>query len=115
MHVPAGETSEGRARLYARNAARTHALDQLRIGAIRRIASALRLPRTAQVDAVSVAARAATGRDAASVARLLADDAPTGDRDLVDSPRSSTSSSTTWPPPCDTHPDDAHRPAGRRP
>ncbi len=83
VHVPAGETSEGRARLYARNAARTHALDQLRIGAIQRIASALRLPRTAHVDDVSAAAAAATGREPAAVRRLLADDAPAGDRDLV--------------------------------
>ena len=83
VHIPAGETSEGRARLYARNTARIHALDQLRIGAIQRIASALRLPRTAHVDDVAAAAAAATGRDPAAVRRLLADDAPTGDRDLV--------------------------------
>ncbi|MCD2444018.1 DUF4350 domain-containing protein [Agromyces sp. SYSU K20354] len=83
VHIPARETSEGRARLYARNTARTHALDQLRIGAIQRIASVLRLPRTAHVDEVSAAAAAATGREAGAVHRLLADDAPTGDRDLV--------------------------------
>lgn len=83
VHVPAGETSEGRARLYARNAARTHALDQLRIGAVQRIARALRLPRTADVDAVANAAAASTGRDPAAVRRLLADDAPSDDRDLV--------------------------------
>ena len=83
VHIPAGETSEGRARLYARNAARTHALDQLRIGAIQRIASALRLPRTAHVDDVAAAAAAATGRDPVAVRRILADDAPAGDGDLV--------------------------------
>jgi Domain of unknown function (DUF4350) len=83
VHIPAGETSEGRARLYARNVARTHALDQLRIGAIQRMASALRLPRTAHVDDVCAAAAAATGREPAAVRRLLADDAPMGDRDLV--------------------------------
>ncbi|GAA1749209.1 DUF4350 domain-containing protein [Agromyces humatus] len=83
VHIPAGETSEGRARLYARNTARTHALDQLRIGAIQRIASALRLPRTAHVDDVASAAAAATRREPAAVRRILADDAPTGDRDLV--------------------------------
>ena len=83
VHIPAGETSEGRARLYARNAARTHALDQLRIGAIQRIASALRLPRSAHVDDVAAAAAAATRRHPVAIRRILADDAPTGDGDLV--------------------------------
>ncbi len=84
VHVPAGETSEGRARLYARSAARVHALDQLRIGAIGRIGQALRLPRSAGVDQVADAAARATGRDAASVTRLLVDDLPSHDRELVD-------------------------------
>ncbi|PWC03834.1 DUF4350 domain-containing protein [Agromyces badenianii] len=84
VHVPAGETSEGRARLYARAASRTHALDQLRVGAIRRIARALRLPRSADVDQVTDAAARATGRDEASVRRLLLDAEPTADRGLVD-------------------------------
>ena len=83
VHIPAGETSEGRARLYARNAARTHALDQLRIGAIQRIASALRLPRAANLDDISAAAAATTGRDPRAVRRILADDAPTSDGDLM--------------------------------
>ncbi|GAA1803637.1 DUF4350 domain-containing protein [Agromyces neolithicus] len=83
VHIPAGETSEGRARLYARNAARTHALDQLRIGAVQRIATALRLPRRAHIDDVTAAAAAATRRDPVAVRRLLADDAPAGDGDLV--------------------------------
>ncbi|KRE26067.1 DUF4350 domain-containing protein [Agromyces sp. Soil535] len=84
VQVPAGETSQGRARLYARSAARRHALDQLRIGAIGRISAVLKLPRSASVDAVADAAAAATGRDAASVARLLVGAEPAGDRDLVD-------------------------------
>ena len=84
VQVPAGETSEGRARLYARSSARGHALDQLRIGAVGRIASMLKLPRSAPAHAVADAAAVATGRDAASVARLLIGTAPAGDRELVD-------------------------------
>ncbi|HKH07473.1 MAG TPA: DUF4350 domain-containing protein [Agromyces sp.] len=84
VHVPAGETSAGRARLYARGTARVHALDQLRIGAIRRIAVTLRLPRSTAVDQVADAAAQATGRDPASVRRLLVDDLPSQDRRLVD-------------------------------
>ncbi|MFC9561403.1 DUF4350 domain-containing protein [Agromyces sp. NPDC056965] len=84
VHVPAGETSRGRARLYARTASRTHALDQLRIGTVIRIARMLRLPRSAGVDEVAEAAARATGRDGASVHRLLADELPDDDRALVD-------------------------------
>jgi hypothetical protein len=82
--VPAGETSEGRARLYARSAARGHALDQLRVGAVLRIAALLKLPRSTPVDAVADAAAIATGRDAASVTLLLVGAVPAGDRELVD-------------------------------
>lgn len=84
VQVPAGETSEGRARLYARSGARTHALDQLRIGAIERLAALLRLPRPADATAVVEAVATATGRDAASVAHLLIAGAPTHDREFVD-------------------------------
>ncbi|MFC9917661.1 DUF4350 domain-containing protein [Agromyces binzhouensis] len=83
VHVPASETGEGRARLYARSSARLRSLDQLRIGAIRRLAAALRLPRSAEVDAVVAAAASTTGRPAASVRALLVDAEPQGDRDLV--------------------------------
>jgi hypothetical protein len=84
VHVPAGETSAGRARLYARSSARTHALDQLRIGALGRIAVVLRLPRSTDVDLVVDAAAQATGRDPAAVKRLLVDELPSTDRALVD-------------------------------
>lgn len=83
VQVPAGETSEGRARLYARGAARGHALDQLRIGTIQRIGAILKLPRSASVEQVADAAAGATGRDAASVIRLLVGDMPRDDRELV--------------------------------
>jgi hypothetical protein len=82
--VPAGETSEGRARLYARSAARGHALDQLRIGTIERVIALLRLPRSADVDTVAAAAATATGRDGASVARLLVAEVPAGDREFIE-------------------------------
>jgi hypothetical protein len=84
VQVPAGETSQGRARLYARSAARGHAVDQLRIGTIERLAALLRLPRSADVETLAEAASIATGRDAASVMRLLIIDVPAHDRDLVD-------------------------------
>ncbi|UIP58073.1 DUF4350 domain-containing protein [Agromyces marinus] len=83
VDVPASETGEGRARLYARGSARGRALDQLRIATIRRLATMLRLPRAADVDAVAAAAAGATGLDAASVRTLLVDAEPHGDRDLV--------------------------------
>ena len=84
VQVPAGETSGGRARLYARSAARGHALDQLRIGTIERVTALLRLPRSADVDTVAAAAATATGRDAASVGRLLVAEVPAGDREFVE-------------------------------
>lgn len=83
VHVPAAETGEGRARLYARSSARLRALDQLRMGSIRRIAELLRLPRTAHVDAVVAGTAQATGRPAASVRAVLVDAVPDTDRELV--------------------------------
>lgn len=83
VHVPAGETATGRARLYARGAARAHALDQLRLGTIARLASALRLPRTADVAEIAGAAAAATGRDPGRVRAVLIDALPSGDQELV--------------------------------
>lgn len=83
VHVPAGETGEGRARLYARSSARVRALDQLRIGTIRRLQDLLRVPRSAHVDLVVAGAADASGRDAASVRRLLVDDLPEHDREFV--------------------------------
>ncbi|GAA1776864.1 DUF4350 domain-containing protein [Agromyces lapidis] len=83
VHVPAGETAVGRARLYARSAARRHALDQLRLGTLARIASALRLPRTADVAEIAAAAAAATRRDPGQVRAVLIDAVPTGDQEFV--------------------------------
>ncbi|MBT2503110.1 DUF4350 domain-containing protein [Curtobacterium sp. ISL-83] len=69
--VRAAETTEGRARLYARTRDRTHALDTLRVAAIRRIGRALGLPRSAHVDEVVRAAARATGIPDARVGAVL--------------------------------------------
>ncbi|ANJ27650.1 DUF4350 domain-containing protein [Agromyces aureus] len=119
--VPAGETRQGRARLYARSAQRTHALDQMRVATIRRLAVALRLPGTSQVAVIAQAAASATGRDATSVMLLLVDELPENDarfvalaaalddleRDVTAATRPATTSARTT----ETTPDD---PPGRQ-
>ena len=82
--VRADETAEGRARLYQRADARGHALDALRVGTIDRLASTLALGRLASVDDVVAASAAALREDPAAVRRLLLDDRPRTDRDLVE-------------------------------
>lgn len=81
--VRAGETMDGRARLYQRTSARLRALDALRIGSIERIASMLALSRHADVDAVAAAAAALTGRAPTEVRAVLVDTVPRSDADLV--------------------------------
>jgi hypothetical protein len=81
--VRSRETVEGRARLYNRGAARLHAADSLRIGAIRRMAPNLGLSRTASVDEVVEAVVRLTGRPRDAVAAALLTAEPAGDRDLV--------------------------------
>ncbi|MBI5161634.1 MAG: DUF4350 domain-containing protein [Micrococcales bacterium] len=81
--VPAAETMEGRARLYARSSARLRALDALRIGAIQRIARDCGRPRVATVQEIVDAAAAATGLPRAEVARTVLDAVPSGDADLM--------------------------------
>jgi hypothetical protein len=81
--VRASETMEGRARLYQRGAARTHALDSLRIGTIGRLAVTCGLPRLATTDDVAAAVAAVTGRDLGGIRALLLDTEPATDRDLV--------------------------------
>jgi hypothetical protein len=81
--VPAGETMEGRARLYQRSSARRRALDTLRVGAVGRIASSLGLSRTATVDEVVHAAARALGRREEEVRAVLLDASPASDADLV--------------------------------
>jgi hypothetical protein len=115
VHVPAGETGEGRARLYARSSARVRALDQLRIGTIRRLQGLLRLPRSSHVDLVVTGVADATGRDAASVRRVLVDDVPEGDRALVALARELDALERGVRAALRPDPTDAPAPTGRRP
>lgn len=81
--VRASETMEGRARLYQRGAARLHALDSLRIGAVGRLATLCGLPRLASVDEVIAAVAAVTRGDPAAIRRTLISAEPASDRELV--------------------------------
>lgn len=81
--VRSNETMEGRARLYERAGARTHALDALRIGTIGRLATVCGLPRLASVDEVIDAVVGLTGRDRDAVAALLVGRVPKNDAELV--------------------------------
>ncbi|GAA0427455.1 DUF4350 domain-containing protein [Leifsonia naganoensis] len=81
--VRAGETREGRARLYQRSSARLRAADALRIGALGRLAALAGLPRTATTTEVADAVSALVGQDRHRVRGLLVDDIPRTDGDLV--------------------------------
>ncbi|MGN8049751.1 DUF4350 domain-containing protein [Curtobacterium sp. 22159] len=81
--VRAAETTEGRARLSARTRDRTHALDTLRVAAIRRTARRLGLPRSAHVDEVVRAAARATGIPDRHVGSVLVGGPVPDDRALV--------------------------------
>ncbi|WP_313541071.1 DUF4350 domain-containing protein [Leifsonia aquatica] len=81
--VRAGETREGRARLYQRSSARLRAADALRIGALGRLAALAGLPRTATTTEVADAVSALVGQDRHRVRGLLVDDIPHTDGDLV--------------------------------
>jgi hypothetical protein len=81
--VRSSETLDGRARLYQRASARTHALDMLRIGSISRLGVLCGLPTVATVDAVIGAVAAVTGRTAPALRGLLLDEVPTSDAQLV--------------------------------
>ncbi|MBN9190911.1 MAG: DUF4350 domain-containing protein [Microbacterium sp.] len=81
--VRAAETTEGRARLYARSRDAVHAADRLRVGALRRLARLLALGPAASADEISdaVADRVATPR--AVIRDILIDGVPRSDRELV--------------------------------
>ncbi|MFB7893177.1 DUF4350 domain-containing protein [Microbacterium sp. NPDC056044] len=81
--VRASETTEGRARLYARAGDPLHAADRLRIGALRRIAALLGLAANAAAPEIADAAAGRTGLDRRAVRGTLIDDIPRGDADLV--------------------------------
>lgn len=81
--VRASETMLGRARLYERSSSRLRALDSLRIGAIGRLAALIGLPRVASLDEVISGVATVTGRQVDEVRRLLVDDIPNSDHELV--------------------------------
>ncbi|MFE5409087.1 DUF4350 domain-containing protein [Microbacterium sp. NPDC056569] len=81
--VRASETTEGRARLYARAGDPLHAADRLRIGALRRIAALLGLAPNDAAPEVADAAAGRTGLDRRAVRGILIDDIPRSDADLV--------------------------------
>lgn len=82
--VRAGETREGRARLYQRSSARLRAADALRVGAIGRLSATVGLPRAATTEEVAEAVASLTRRDLAAVLFLLMDEHPHSDRELIE-------------------------------
>jgi len=81
--VRAGETREGRARLYQRSSARLRAADAVRVGTIGRLSSLAGLPTTATVPEVADAVAALTRRDRLAVRDVLIERIPRTDRDLI--------------------------------
>lgn len=81
--VRGSETTEGRARLYARARDPLHAADRLRIGALGRLAALLGLGAHAAAGDVADAAAGRIGADRAAVRGILLDDIPRSDAELV--------------------------------
>jgi len=81
--VRASETTEGRARLYARARDPLHAADRLRVGTLRRLAGLLGLGAHADAGDLADAAAGRTGWDRAAVRGILLDDIPRSDAELV--------------------------------
>jgi hypothetical protein len=81
--VRAGETREGRARLYQRSSSRSRAADALRIGAIGRLATIAGLPQSATAGEIADAVASLTARDRSRLRALLIDDIPATDRELI--------------------------------
>ena len=81
--VRASETTEGRARLYARAGDPLHASDRLRIGTLRRLAALLGLAANAAAPEIADAAAGRTGLDRRAVRGILLDEIPRSDAELV--------------------------------
>jgi hypothetical protein len=81
--VRAGETTEGRARLYAHARDALHAADQLRIGALGRLGRLLGLGPSASAPEIADAAAARAGLDRGAVHGILIEELPRTDADLV--------------------------------
>ncbi|WP_205864949.1 DUF4350 domain-containing protein [Planctomonas sp. JC2975] len=81
--IRASETIDGRAQLYRRASARSHALDALRVGALRRIGRLCGLPPNAYVDQIVIAAAGLTGRPLVDVREALVDSTPGTDAEAL--------------------------------
>jgi hypothetical protein len=81
--VRAGETLQGRARLYRRARATDRAAATLRTAVLRRLARRLAVPPDAAPDAVAVRVAETTGRDLDDVRRILLGGAPDDEREMV--------------------------------
>ena len=81
--VRSRETTEGRARLYEKGAARGHTIDALRMGTLTRLAASCGLPRTATVEEIIGSVAALTGQDPSRLRSILIDTVPTSDRELI--------------------------------
>ena len=81
--VRAGETVEGRARLYQKANARLHTIDALRMGTLSRLATICGLSRRASIEEILGAVSSATGASIDGLRALLLDDQPHSDADLV--------------------------------
>lgn len=81
--VKAGETMDGRARLYARTGSRLRALDNIRLGTVDRLARQLALGSAADVGEIADATAAAIAADRHHVRQVLVDAVPLTDADLV--------------------------------
>ncbi|SFI63835.1 MULTISPECIES: DUF4350 domain-containing protein [Microbacterium] len=84
VSVRAGETTVGRAQLYARAGDAGHAADQLRIAALDRLARLVGLGPAASAREVSDAVAVHLSADPGTVAGVLLDAVPRTDRELVD-------------------------------
>jgi hypothetical protein len=83
VSVRAAETTEGRARLYARSRDAAHALDSLRVGTLDRLARLLGLGPATQATEIADAAAQRIGAQPALVRDILIDAIPSTDADLV--------------------------------
>jgi hypothetical protein len=81
--VRASETTEGRARLYERSGQRGHALDQLRIGTLGRLARLTGLSSTSSVDEVVDRVADLLQADPRGLRHVLVDADPADDAELV--------------------------------
>ncbi|SDH46831.1 DUF4350 domain-containing protein [Microbacterium pygmaeum] len=81
--VRGSETAEGRARLYAEARDPLHAADQLRIGALGRLARLLGLGAAASADEIADAAASRSGADRGTVHGVLITELPSTDADLL--------------------------------